>query len=441
MSEIEVPHPSRVRYAEQVEMVMLKDLIPYARNARTHSDAEVREAMASIIEFGWTNPCLIDPANVLIAGHRRVLAAERLKIAEVPCLRLGWLTDTQKRAYRLADNRIPMNGGWNDELLALEMRDLHGADVDLSQVGFDTTEIEQYLKMSEVPPETTGDPDAIPENVETRCKPGDLWQLGAHRLLCGDSTNAFYVSRLMNGENADICFTSPPYNVASTPGGTNPNIRYRSKDSDNKTHDEYLELLNGFLILAQKFSELQFVNLAWLQGNKLAVIDWLYSHRSHYVDLVVWDKGGSNISPNEVLNSRAECVFCFRSKEFPNRSLKIKDPLRPGSENLVVIRAGGVGNADTHGVSGENSAKFPVEFPEHFIRMIHPASVYEPFCGSGSTLIACEKTGRRCLSMEIDPHYCDVILKRWEDLTGQKAVLLESSAPAQNDLPSATPVA
>jgi hypothetical protein len=166
---IDVPLPAALRYAEKIELMPIRDLIPYARNAKTHSDAEIREAMASIVEFGWTNPCLIDPANELIAGHRRVLAAERLKIESVPCLRLGWLTDTQKRAYRLADNRIPQNGGWDAEMLALEMRDLQASEFDLTLLGFG---------VDELPKASENDPWSAPESAG-----------GGHETPDGDSVD------------------------------------------------------------------------------------------------------------------------------------------------------------------------------------------------------------------------------------------------------------
>lgn len=197
----------------EIRMVPVDALVPYARNARTHSDAQVAQIAASITEFGWTNPILTDGAKGLIAGHGRLSAARKLGLKEVPVIELGHLTPEQKKAYILADNRLAENAGWDEELLKLELVELKAADFDLDLMGFTDKELEELLNGDESGGGLTED-DAIPEApVDPVSRPGDLWILGNHRLLCGDSTVLSDVERLMGGQLADMAFTDPPYNV------------------------------------------------------------------------------------------------------------------------------------------------------------------------------------------------------------------------------------
>ena len=195
-----------------IEQVKLDALIPYARNSRTHSDAQVAQIAASIKEFGFTNPVLIDETGSIIAGHGRVMASRKLALADVPCIRLSHLTAAQKRAYIIADNKLALNAGWDDEMLRLELSDLKGLDFNLDLTGFSTDEINQLLTPEQV--EGLTDEDAVPEiPVDPVTKLGDVWLLGKHRVMCGDSTSIDAVEKLMDGQKADLVFTDPPYGM------------------------------------------------------------------------------------------------------------------------------------------------------------------------------------------------------------------------------------
>lgn len=211
----------------EIRMIAVDSLIPYARNARTHSDGQVAQIAASIAEFGFTNPILSDGERGVIAGHGRLMAARKLGLTEVPVIELAHLTPTQKKAYILADNRIAENAGWDEELLKLELAELQAAEYDLDLMGFSDEEIDKLLNGDEQSDGLT-DEDAVPETpVEPTSKPGDLWILGNHRLLCGDSTVLTDVERLMDGQLADMAFTDPPYNVDY---GNSAKDKMRGKD-------------------------------------------------------------------------------------------------------------------------------------------------------------------------------------------------------------------
>src|SRR5688572_25249337 len=208
----------------EIEYRPIDSLIPYARNARTHSDAHIAQIAASIKEFGWTNPILVDGDQGIIAGHGRVLGALQLGITEVPVIELAGMTDAQKRAYILADNQLALNAGWDEGLLALELADLRDLSFDLSTIGFSDNELQSLLRRMENPTEGLTDADDIPEAPDDKdvwVRPGDLFLLGDHRLLCADSTNPEDVGRLMNGEQASLLSTDPPYLVDYV-GGQHP---------------------------------------------------------------------------------------------------------------------------------------------------------------------------------------------------------------------------
>ena len=199
----------------QIEQTKTSDLLPYARNSRTHSDAQIAQIAASIREFGFTNPVLIDQENQIIAGHGRVLAAMKLKLDEVPCIRLSHLSESQKRAYVIADNKLALNAGWDDELLALEIKDLQDADFDVSLLGFEDDELAKIMDALVEEVEGLTDEDATPEiPEEPKTKPGDIYQLGKHRLMCGDSTSIDAVDKLMDGQKANMVYCDPPYGMA-----------------------------------------------------------------------------------------------------------------------------------------------------------------------------------------------------------------------------------
>ena len=398
-----------------IEYVSTSSLTPYARNSRTHSPQQVKQIAASIKEFGFTNPVLIDEANGIIAGHGRVMAAEHLQLTEVPCIRLEYLTETQKKAYVIADNKLALNAGWDEEMLNIELTDLHDDGFDVGMIGFEADELSDLMGYNDK--EIVE--DEVPETpAEPITKPGDLWLLGDHRLLCGDSTKAEDVGRLMAGGQADIILTDPPYGVAYQTALSTHEAAARNRRKDGK------EVVNDSLgwdgtrgLVADAFKnaslkpggafyvfcppgDLQAAFWLGLQDagyNARHQIVWVKDrfvmgrcdyHYRHEVCLYGWAEGaGHFFIDDRTQDSVWECKRPSASKEHPTMK--------------------------------------PVEL---FARCLTNSSkqawlVYEPFCGSGTTLIAAEQLGRKCYGMEISPAYCDVIVKRWETLTGKKAVL------------------
>lgn len=388
-----------------------KDLLPYAQNSRTHSEYQIKQIADSIIEFGFTNPVLIDEKDEVIAGHGRIFAAMKLELPKVPVIVMSHLSPTQKKAYVIADNKLALNAGWDLDLLKLQLNELDNEQFDLTLTGFDDTELDTLL--GEVIPANEGntDPDAIPEVKETRCKPGDLWQLGNHRVLCGDSTNIQHVERLMGGEKADMVFTDPPYNQPES-GGKNDSI-------GKAVHKQTASIAH--LI---DFDPKTFLNvLPTLFAKSLNA--YVFTSKDLLPDYLQWAKS-------------AGYAFNVLVWKKPN-AIPIGGTYRPDVEYLLVFRKSGIFNSGLSDVSyskvieckrdasGLHPTMKPVEIIENQLRIgsNQNSVVVDSFLGSGSTLIACEKTGRKCYGMEIDPHYCGVILARWEQFTGQTAVLVE----------------
>jgi DNA modification methylase len=428
-----------------IEHLATSNLIPYARNSRTHSDGQVAQIAASIREFGFTNPVLIDDDNGIIAGHGRVMAAGKLGLAQVPCIRLGYLTETQKRAYVIADNQLALNAGWDKDLLALELNDLNGLGFDLDLLGFDDDDIKDFLFLA---PENTANPDAAPP-VDERAvtQTGDLWIMGGHRLLSGDSTSAAAMSVLMAGKQADACWTDPPYNLAyETNAGKIAN--------DNLSDDEFRRFLGGFyraahavmkkgaaIYVAHADTErANFTSEFLSAGFKLSgVIIWrkdaLVLGRSDYQwihepILYGWKEGGAH----KFYGGRKQTTVSdigSSGSPFVQRS-DGKWQITIGEEVMVVD-----GNASVEWVEDSIMRELrpkrndvhptmkPVALIERMLKnSAKPGSiVLDPFGGSGSTLIACDQLGMNARLMELSPNYCDVIVKRWQEFTGKQATL------------------
>lgn len=411
--------------AKQVEWLELKTLIPYAKNSRTHSDTQVAQIAGSIKEFGFNNPVLIDLEGGIIAGHGRVLAAQKLGLQAVPCIRLGHLTDTQRKAYVIADNRLALNAGWDDSMLTLELQDLKAEDFNLDLLGFEADELNALLNPIK---ETEGltDEDAVPEvPEEPKTKPGDIYQLGRHRLMCGDSTSIDAVEKLMGGVQVDFMFTSPPYNAGDSEklsGNTHTTDNKYATYRDDKTQDDYLDFLRGFTNAWMWVSKCMAVNIQQLAGNKIAFIDYLESYKNHLVDIAIWNKGhGAPAMAANVMNSCFEYIVFLAQTKNPSRAIPTAD-FRGTVKNIY----DGQPNRNNE-FSKVHAATFPVDFPEWAIKSFtKPGSIIaDAFGGTGTTMIACEKLGRTNFTMELDPKYCDVIVKRWEEFTGQKANLAE----------------
>ena len=378
------------------------DLIPYARNSRTHSDAQVSKLAASIKEFGFLNPVIVDGKNGIIAGHGRILAAQKLGLEAVPTIEADHLTEAQRRAYVIADNRLALDADWDDELLRIELGDLDAEGFDLSLTGFDIDEIAN-LTAEEI--EGLTDEDAVPEVPENPVTVlGDVWLLGRHRLMCGDSTSIDAVEKMMDGRKADMVFTDPPYGV-----NYQSNMRTKSEKFDVlKNDDTFLDIAPIIEVFSKGWV---FVWTSWK-----VLPQWLEQMVSfgYPTNQVIWSKGGGGIGDlKKTFSSDYETALVWhRGAELTGK--------RIGSVWKV-----GKDGASTYAHPTQKPVALGVEAIDKTTRS--GASVLDLFGGSGSTLIACEKTNRDCRMMELDPKYCDVIVKRWQDFTGQKAVHAETN--------------
>jgi len=362
-------------------------LIPYINNSRTHSDEQVAQIAASIKEFGWTNPILVDGDNSIIAGHGRLMAARKLGYKEVPTIELSDLTETQKKAYIIADNRLALNAGWDNELLTIELNDLLADGFALELLGFDPKELDALLEPEVV--EGLTDEDAVPDVPdEPTTKRGDIYQLGYHRLMCGNSTFIDDVEKLMQGTYPDLIHTDPPYGMNAVSKSSvlkkNYKIDILGDDSPDVAKDAF-NLIYGLYPEAKHI---------WWGAN------YYCSALPDSECWLVWDKDNGQ-------SDQTDCELAwanFRSvvRQFTKSSEK-KNRVHPTQK--------------------------PVALMEWIIRRFKLSSdtIADYFGGSGSTLIAAEKHGIKAFVMEFDPKFCDVIVKRWEDFTGKKAVLLLES--------------
>jgi DNA modification methylase len=404
----------------QLKEVSIDKLIPYANNSRTHSAEQIAQIAASIKEFGFKNPILIDGKNGIIAGHGRLMAARKLGLTQVPTLDGSDLTEAQKKAYVIADNKLAMNAGWDTAMLSIELEDLQNNEFNLDLLGFDDKELAALLNPEQV--EGLTDEDFVPEVPdEPKTKLGDVYILGNHRLMCGDSTSIDDVDKLMDGQKADICFTSPPYNAGSLDikGNARTQKKYNSFD-DNQTEDQYKDFLISNLNCIFSVCNEVLYNIGLVEGNKRVIVDVLAHYREQFKDIIYWKK--NNVAPHiqgGVINNLVEFILCFGDgkRKFQNAQFT------QGSYYNVIEGSSAAGNE----FSKIHKATFPSYLPENIIENFCPAKgiILDTFGGTGTTMIAAEKLGRKSRLMELDPKYCDVIVKRWEDFTGKQAVLAE----------------
>jgi DNA modification methylase len=384
-----------------------KDLIPYARNAKIHDDANVNLIAGSIKEFGFNNPVLLDGENGIIAGHGRVLAAQKLGLKQVPTIELQGLTDTEKRAYILADNRLTEKSAWDKEILGLELQDLSELGIDLNTIGFDDADVAKLIPETEIQEDDfEAEP---PENPKSQ--KGDVWILGEHRLMCGDSTSENDVKALMQDEKADLAFTDPPYKLEIT-GGCKGEIGKPLKKQEKDiafiadfNPSDFLKVLpsvfskNTFNAYIFCNKELLPIYLNWAVENKLAF------------NVLIWKKPSA---------------------------IPIGDSHRPDIEYLLFFRKNAIWHNALKGVNysrclefGRESGLHPTMKPiglianELQISSNKDSVILDCFGGSGSTLIACEQLKRKCRMIELSPHYVDVIIQRWQKLTNKEAVRVD----------------
>lgn len=386
----------------QIEQIKTSDLLPYARNSRTHSDAQVAQIAASIREFGFTNPVLIDQENQIIAGHGRVMAAMKLKLDDVPCIRLSHLSESQKRAYVIADNKLALNAGWDDELLALEIKDLQDADFDVSLLGFEDDELAKIMGAIVEEIEGMTDEDATPDvPEEPKTKMGDIYQLGNHRLMCGDSTSIDAVDKLMDGQKADMVFTDPPYGVD-----------YKGINNDSRDGlEDLLRSAFGNYLASSKSG----ASIYCFHSDRCAdVFHKVFREFFHFSSMIIWAKNSLTLSQTDYQSQHEPCLYGWMNN---------------GKHTWYSDRKQtSVWKFDKERIAGHTTPK-PVALVEKAINNSSKGGdlILDLFGGSGSTMIACEKTNRGAMIMELDPKYCDVIVKRWEDFTGKKAVLLNGN--------------
>lgn len=408
-----------------VEYISIEDLKHYERNTRTHSEEQIAQLCRSIEEYGFTNPVLIDENNELIAGHGRSTAAAKLGMKEVPAIRLTGLTDAKKRALRIADNQLALNAGWDEEMLRIEIVELQDEDFDLDLLGFSDDALNALLEPDDVADDdeepSAADGDVGEPPAEPITEPGDVWTLGRHRLVCGDSTKPETFELLMQGEKADMTITSPPYGAGSSAKLRNHYVRGQENlksfyDEHEDDKSEWAGLMRDFFAQCQTHSQCQFVNVQMLADNKRDLLDWLNANADRFVDCIIWDKGfGAPQMHDNVLNNAFEFIFVF-DNENGTRSIPFAD-FHGKYSNVLRVSRGHNEYSDIH------KAVYPVELPLAILDITANAkSVLDPFGGTGTTMIACEQTNRRCFMVEKSANYCDVIINRWQSMTGGKAV-------------------
>lgn len=398
-----------------VQHIALEQLVPYARNARTHSDSQVAQIAGSIAEFGFVNPVLVGGDNIIIAGHGRVMAAKKLGLQTVPTIKLDHLTENQRRALVIADNKIAENAGWDEELLRLELQNLADEDFDLDLLGFDDVELDDLLTSLD-DDEAAALDENIPEVQENPVsRTGDIWIMGEHRLLCGDSTSEADMKKLMDGELADMVFTDPPYNVNY---GDTAKDKLRSKGgakagrkimNDNLGDDfeafltaackNMLAHTKGALYICMSSSELDTLQSAFRNAG------------GKWSTFIIWAKN----------------TFTLGRSDYQRQYEPILYGWKDGNDRYW-CGARDQGDVWFYNKPQKNDLHPTMKPVDLVVRGIKNSSktldiVLDPFGGSGSTLIAAEHTGRQARLIELDPKYVDVIVRRWQEITGLQATL------------------
>jgi DNA modification methylase len=391
--------------ADKVERRNIKSIIPYARNSRTHSDEQVAQIAASIKEWGFTNPILVDVDGEIIAGHGRLLAAQKLGLDEVPCITaVGW-SDAQKKAYVIADNKLALNAGWDNDMLSIEFAELKDMDFDLGLTGFDADELAKLLQE----PEKDGltDEDDVPEAPEQPVTvEGDVWILGNHRLMCGDSTSIDALEKLCEGQLVDMWLTDPPYNVAYE-GKTKDALTI---ENDAMGNDEFRQFLRDSYSAADAVMKSGAVFYIWHADSEG------YNFRGAAFDIgwqirqcLIWKKQTMVMGRQDYHWKHEPCLYGWKDGAAHLWSTDRKQ--------TTILEF------DRPSRNAEHPTMKPVELFAYQMQNNTKGDdlVLDSFAGSGTTAIACEKFNRRARLMELDPVYCDVIVKRWQDFTGKTA--------------------
>jgi DNA modification methylase len=398
----------------QVQLRPVSALVPYAKNARTHSDEQVSQIARSIEEFGWTNPILVDLNNVIIAGHARLLAAKKLKMLEVPVIVLGPLTDSQRRALVIADNQLALGAGWDEEMLRVELKMLEAEDYDLDLIGFGESELAELLA-NDGDYAGHADEDAVPEAPEIAISvPGDLWILGDHRVYCGDATQMESIEKVMGSGLADMVFCDPPYGVAYGSSAPTKRERERRKIANDDLGDvafgeflrkaciNLLSVTKGAVYISMSSSELHTLQKAFTAAG------------GHWSTFVIWAKDRFTLGRSDYQRQYEPLLYGW---------LEGSDHFWCGARDQ-----GDIWFVNKPRANVLHPTQKPVELVERAIKNSSKSrdTVLDPFGGSGTTLIVCEKNGRQARLVELEPRYVDVVVRRWEQYTERKAALAES---------------
>ena len=396
----------------KIDYISANDLVPYENNSRTHSKEQLEQIKRSITEFGFTNPILIDENNGIIAGHGRLQAAQELGIKLVPTILLEGLTEAQRKAYVIADNNLALNAGWDLDVLKLEIEGLGEFDFDIDLLGFD----DDFLAglMEEEPADGLTDEDEVPELEDDPVTvEGDVWILGNHRLMCGDSTKIDAVEKLMDGRKANMLHTDPPYGVDYE--GV-PNDHLKDSQLEAFLHDAF----------SSAFAFLESGSNVYVWHADITALEFISAFRSAGFtqarpSTIQWLKPSLVMSQGDYHSQNEPCLYGWKDGK---GRVRVKD-----RKQTTIWKIERTTDAKIH------PTMKPVELCERAIQNSSVANciVLDLFGGSGSTMIACEKTNRNCRMMELDPKYCDVIIKRWQDFTGKEAVL-ESNGKTYSNL-------
>jgi DNA modification methylase len=394
-----------------IERRSLERLIPYARNPRTHTEEQVAQIAASIAEFGFVNPVLVGADGVIIAGHARVMAARKLGMGDVPVIVLDHLSEAQRRALVIADNKLAENAGWDEEMLRVELEALREDDFHLDLLGFEDAEIEALLAESDEAITGNTDDDAVPETPEAAVTvPGDVWILGDHRLLCGDATVMTDVEKVLAGGLADMVFSDPPYNVNYGATMKDKLRGKRRKIANDNLGDGFehflrdactniLAVTKGAIYICMSSSELHTLYRAFTEAG------------GHWSTFLIWAKN----------------TFTMGRSDYQRQYEPILYGWKEGTDHYWcgARDQGDVWFVKKPIANDLHPTMKPVELVERALRNSSKSrdTVLDPFAGSGSTLIACEKTGRQARLIELEPKYCDVIIRRFEEFSGKRAVL------------------
>ena len=384
------------------------DLIPYINNSRTHDESQVNQIAASIKEFGFLNPVIVDGEHGIIAGHGRVMAAKKLGLMTIPCLEAGHLSEAQKKAYIIADNKLALNAGWDDSILRVEFESLRELDFDLTLTGFSLDELSDF-EIEELAPEYEEDADGevIEPPAEPKTKEGDVWVLGKHRLMCGDSTSINAVDRLLNDNKIDLVFTDPPYGVD-----------YQGINNDDRggLYDLLDQAFNNYNINMKAGASIYVFH-----SDKCAdIFHDVFRKYFHFSSMMIWVKPALVLSQSDYHSRHEPCMYGWN-----------KDGAHSWYSDRKQTTVWEYGKEHIKGHTTPKPTDMICYALENSSKSGH--LVCDLFGGSGSTLIGCEKTNRKAYLMELDPKYCDVIINRWQTLTGKEAVL-ESTGGKFNDL-------